>query len=215
MLTTATKYPFFDLSEIIPEANFPYKAYQSLKPVRTGNLIPDVNLSTQYSRWQNFYNGAPTHGPISLKHFYGKPLAIAFYSKHWGEYGIEQLKQLNAIQAEIKANGGNLLVITADGEDDEQLARITWEHSLSLNFYYDVDNEIAQKFRVYSENDPTWNTFSGIDVNIPLLAVYVIDTDRQIAFDHINRDLSNTFIADEMISAVYESALVNNRRRSA
>jgi peroxiredoxin len=215
MSTTTTKYPFFDLSEIIPELDFFDKTYQSLKPVRTGNLIPDVNLSTQYSRWQNFYNGAPTQGPISLKHLYGKPLAIAFYSKHWGEYGVDQLKQLNNIQSEIKANGGNLLIITADGEDDEQLARITWEHSLSLNFYQDINNEIAKKFRVYSENDPTWNRFSGIDVNIPLLAVYVIDTERQIAYDHINRDLSNTFIADELINAVYGSALINNRRRSA
>ena len=215
MLTTATKYPFFDLSEIIPEAKLSYKAYKSLKPVRTGNLIPDINLSTQYSRWQNFYNGAPTHGPISLKHLYGKPLAIAFYSKHWGEHGIDQLQQLNAIQNQIKANGGNLVIITTDGEDDQQLAHITWEHSLSLNFYYDIDNEIAQKFRVYSENDPTWNNFSGIDVNIPLLAVYVIDTDRQITFDHVNRDLSTPFFADDLISSVYESVLVNNRRRSA
>ncbi|MDB5004292.1 MAG: hypothetical protein JWQ34_2517 [Mucilaginibacter sp.] len=214
MLTTINKYPFFDLSEIIPDNDITYKSYKALKPVKTGNLIPDINLVTDYKRWKNFYNGAPTHGPISLKHLYGKPLTIAFYSKHWGEYGVEQLKQLNTIQSEIKANGGNLLVLTNEAGND-QLAKLTWEHSLSLNFYHDINNEIASKFRVYSENDPTWNRFSGIDVNIPLLAIYVIDTDRHIVYDHINRDLSNTFIADDIIAAVYNAALTTNHKKSA
>lgn len=214
MLASTNKYPFFDLSEIIPDNDLYYKTYKALKPVKTGNIIPDINLVTQYSRWKNFYNGAPTHGPISLKHLYGKPLAIAFYSKHWQERGIEKLKQLNAIQSEIKAHGGNLLIVTDEAED-EQLAKVTWEHNLSLNFYHDINNEIAEKFRVFSENDPTWNRFSGIDVNIPLLAIYVIDTDRHIIYDHIDRDLTSTFIADEVVAAVYGAALTNNRRRSA
>ncbi|MCC8426274.1 redoxin domain-containing protein [Mucilaginibacter sp. UR6-11] len=214
MLTTISKYPFFDLSEIIPENDLTYKTYQKLKPVKTGNLIPDINLVTDYKRWKNFYNGAPTHGPISLKHLYGKPLAIAFYSKHWRGRGIDQLKQLNALQNEIKANGGNLLILT-DEAGDEQLAKITWDNSLSLNFYHDINNEIAAKFRVYSDEDPTWNSFSGIDVNIPLLAVYVIDTDRHIVYDHIDRNLTDLFIADDLVNAVYEASLVHTRKKSA
>jgi peroxiredoxin len=209
-----SKYPYFDLSEIITDRDLAYKAYKPLKPVKTGNLIPDINLSTDYSRWQNFYNGAPTHGLISLKHLYGKPLAIAFYSKHWQGRGAEQLKQLNTIQSEIKANGGNLVIISAE-EQDEDLVKIAWENSLSLNFYHDIHNEIAEKFRVYSENDPTWGRFSGIDVNVPLLSVYVINTERQIVYDHVDRDLTSAFIADDVVAAVYEAALINNRRRSA
>lgn len=141
-------------------------------------------------------------------------MAIAFYSKHWQDRGIEQLKQLNAIQAEIKANGGNLLILT-DEAADEQLVRVTWEHSLSLNFYNDINNEIAEKFRVYSADDPTWNRFSGIDVNIPLLAVYVIDTERHIVYDHVDRDLSNSLVADDIIASIYEASLTNTRRKSA
>lgn len=214
MLTTISKYPFFDLSEIIPEPNFSYKPYKKLQPVKTGNLIPDINLVTDFKRWKNFYNGAPTHGSISLKHLYGKPLAIAFYSKHWKNRGVEQLKKLNAIQSEIKANGGNLLILT-DEASDEQLAKITWENNLSLNFYHDINNEIATQFRVYSEGDPTWNRFSGIDVNIPLLAIYVIDTERHVVFDHVDSDLSATLIADDIISSIYEASLTNTRRKSA
>jgi peroxiredoxin len=214
MLTTISKYPFFDLSEIIPEPDFSYKPYKKLQPVKTGNLIPDINLVTDFKRWKNFYNGAPTHGSISLKHLYGKPLAIAFYSKYWQDRGIEQLKQLNAIQTEIKANGGNLLILT-DATGDEQLDKITWDNNLSLNFYHDINNEIAEKFRVYSEDDPTWNRFSGIDVNIPLLAIYVIDTERHVIYDYVDRDLSNTFVADDLIASIYEASITNTRRKSA
>ncbi|MES2809314.1 MAG: redoxin domain-containing protein [Bacteroidota bacterium] len=214
MLTTINKYPFFDLSEIIADNDLAYKVYKKLNPVKAGNLIPDINLVTDYKRWKNFYNGAPTNGPVSLKHLFGKPLTVAFYSKHWGEHGVNQLIQLNGLQNEIKANGGNLLILT-DEINDKELANITWEHSLSLNFYYDVNNEIAKKFRVYSEQDPTWNTFSGIDVNIPRLAIYVIDTDRHIVYDHIDTTLEKKFIADDLINAVYGAALITIHKKSA
>jgi peroxiredoxin len=214
MLTTISKYPFFDLSEVFPENDLNYRVYKKLIPVKSGNLIPDINLSIDYKRWKNFYNGAQIQGPVSLKHFYGKPLTIAFYSKHWGEHGVNQLIQLNGLQNEITANGGNLLIFT-DEVDDKELAKVTGEHILSLNFYYDIGNEVATKFRVYSEEDPTWNTFPGIDNNVPLLAIYVIDTDRHIVYDYIDKTLEQKFIADELITAVYNAAVTDIRRKSA
>jgi peroxiredoxin len=213
MLTTINKYPYFDLSEIIIERDLSYKAYKALKPVKAGNYVPDIKLDTDYANWQNFYNGAPTPGHIATRQLLSKPLVISFYSKHWQDRGIDQLKQLNALQYEIKANGGNLVIINADGPN-EDLAKIAWEHNLSLNFYFDKDNKIAEKFRVYSEEDPTWNTFAGIDVNVPLLATYVVDTAKHIVFDHVDRNLTDTFVADEILTAVYHSAL-NNSRKSA
>jgi peroxiredoxin len=106
-------------------------------------------------------------------------------------------------------------LILTEETGDEQLATIAWEQCLSLNFYHDINNEIAEKFRVYSEKYPTWGTFSGIDVNIPLLAIYVIDTERHIVYDHVDRDLSNTFIADDIINAIYDASLTSNLRKSA
>src|SRR5476651_2627433 len=73
MLTTNNKYPFFDLSEIVPDNDIPFKPYQSLKPVKAGNYIPDLKFLNDYSRWQSFFNGAQTHGPISLRQLLNKP----------------------------------------------------------------------------------------------------------------------------------------------
>ena len=213
MLATIDKYPFFELSEIIPELNFEFKSYKALSPVKAGNYIPDFTLNAVYEHWQQFYNGAETHGPVLLRHLLNKPLVISFYSHHWKEAGLNQLKQLNNLQHEIRANGGNLLIV--NDEKDNGLQRVAWENSLSLSFYYDKNNEIAKKFRIYSEDNPAWNRFSGIDANVPLLATYIIDPSNQVVYDHVDPNFIDSFPAREIISAVYESALINNSRKSA
>lgn len=213
MLTAINKYPFFDITEIIADNDLEFKSYNPLFPVKTGNLIPDFSLNKAYTNWQQFYNGSETHGPVLLRHLLEKPLVISFYSHHWKDFGLEQLKNLNAIQHEIKASGGNLLVITSEREDGLQAK--AWEHNLSLNFYYDNDNAIARQFRVYEEDSPAWERFSGIDENAPLLATYVLDSYRQIVFDHVDLSFEAAFPAKEIISTVYVAALANNRKRSA
>lgn len=213
MLITNNKYPFFDLSEVVAEIDLPFKAYQPLKPVKPGNYIPDLKLYNTYSRWQQFFNGAETHGPIALRHLLNKPLVIAFYSHHWREQGFELLKQLNTIHNEIKASGGNLLIVSDERTDE--LETKAWENSLTLNFYHDEDKEIARLFRIYSENDPVWNRFSGIDVNVPLLATYIINPSKQVIYSHIDWDLLGNFQAEDIISSVYEAALIGGSKKSA
>jgi peroxiredoxin len=214
MSTTINKYPYFDLSEIVPDNDLAYKNYKPLQPVKAGNHIPGFTLSADFTRWKQFYNGAPTHGHALIKQLLNSPLVISFYSRHWNNYGLDQLKYLNAIQYEIRANGGNLLIINADNDDD-QLEKQVWENNLSLNFYQDKNNELAEKFRVYSEHDPTWNNYAGIDANVPLLATYVIDTAKHIVFDHIDKSLSGHFNANGLLAAVHEAAYLINRRHSA
>ncbi len=211
--TTNTKYPYFELIEIVPELEFGKRNYKPLNPVKAGNYVPAFNLTNTYDRWQQFYNGAETHGPVLLRSLLNKPLVISFYSHHWKNAGSEQLKQLNAINAEIKANGGNLLVINADKHDS--LQKLAWENSLSLNFYHDTNNEIAKKFRIYSDDNPTWNTFSGIDANVPLIATYVIDPSKQVLFSHIDHDLSGEVPLKDILTAVYGAALEVSTKRSA
>lgn len=200
-----TKYPYFDMSELSLNPDFVLKSYQSLKPIKAGNILPDFSLQKENAKWQQFFNGAEIHGPVLLRQLLNKPLVIGFYSNHWQSYGLDLLKQLNTIQHEIKANGGNLLIIST--EKEKKLEKLAWENSLSLSFYFDKDKEIAEKFRIYSEFDPIWNKFSGIDTNVPLLATYVISPSGQIEYDHIDLDFSKAFPAKEIISAVQRAGL--------
>ena len=208
-LTNATKYPYFDMSEITHESDLISKTYKSLSPIKAGNVLPDFSLQKENAKWQQFFNGAEVHGPVLLHQLFNKPLVIGFYSHHWQQFGLDMLQQLGVIQNEIKASGGNLFIISS--EKDRKLERIVWDHNLSLNFYFDQDKEIAEKFRIYSENDPIWNRFSGIDTNVPLLAIYVISSAGQIKYDHIDLDFSKAFPSKDIISAVQKAESLNKK----
>jgi peroxiredoxin len=204
----------FDFLEIITELEFTQKKYKPLKPLKTGNSIPALTLSKDYNTWRQFFNGSQVHGPILHRQLLSKPLVISFHSSKWGESGVARLKQLNNIQHEIKAAGANLLIITPD-EESKEFEKLVWDNSLSLSFYFDEHNSIAEKLRIFSDASPVWNTYSGIDANVPLLATYVIDTSNHILYDDIDHELLGRISAGDILDAVHASSLYLSNRRSA
>jgi peroxiredoxin len=194
------KYPQFDRLELDSGIEYTFKVRHSLKPVKKGDIAPDFVFEKEGARWQQFYNGVETHGPVLLRQLLNKTLVLAFYSGSWQDYGLHLLKQLNAIQPEIKANDAALLIISA--EKDNKLEKTAWDNNLSLSFYFDTTNAIAEGFGIYSENDPVWNRFSGIDTNVPLLATYLIAPYGRILYDHIDWDFSGSFPSNDVISSV-------------
>jgi peroxiredoxin len=210
-------FPYFDLSEIEPEQDLVFRSFNKAEPVGAGDILPDFSLEKEPGRWQQFFNGAETHGPVLFHQLLNKPLVIGFYSYHWQQYGIDLLKQLNSLQNEITANKASLLIISS--EKDRKLEKLVWDNNLSLNFYFDKDKQIAEKFRIYSDHDPIWNKFSGIDTNVPLLATYVVSASGQIEYDHIDPDFSKIFPTGQIIFALKNAGNQHNNiwnmRRSA
>ena len=205
-------FPYFDLSEIEPDQDLTFRSLQRSEPVRSGDILPDFSLEKDPGRWQQFFNGAETHGPVLFHHLLNKPLVIGFYSYHWQQYGIDLLKQLSSLQNDIVASKASLLIISP--EKDRKLEKLVWDNNLSLNFYFDKDKQIAEKFRIYSEHDPIWNKFSGINTNVPLLATYVVSASGQIEYDHIDPDFSKTFPKVEILSAVKKAGSQQNNIRN-
>jgi peroxiredoxin len=204
------KYPYFDKSEIIPDYELTFESYDVIKPLRAGDILPSFTLEKENARWQQFFGGAEVHGPVLFHHLLNKPLVIGFYSGHWQQHGLDLLRQLNTIQHDIKEIGGQLLIISS--EKERALEKIVWDNSMSLSFYFDRDREIAAKFRIYSESDPVWNKYSGVDTNVPLLAVFVISPAGQIEYDHVELDFSTALPAKDIISAVQSADTLNNKR---
>ncbi len=202
----------FELSEIIAELEIPVRKIKPLKPLKAGNSIYDLILLKDNINKQRFLKSAVTNSSVLLKQFSGKPLVICFYSSQWQKHGVHYLNQLNAIHAEIKALGANLLVVSPD-EGTQLLEQTIWDNSLSLNFYFDSDNAIARKFGIYSDEDPAWNNYPGIDVNVPLLAAYVLNADHQIVFDHIDRALEGADFSSGLLDVL--GAGVLQKRKSA
>jgi peroxiredoxin len=206
--------PAFDYNELIAELEIPFKKRQSVKPLKTGNYVYDFILEKENINRQLAFKNGETHSSVVLRKLAGKPLVISFYSSQWQEYRLSHLKQLNRLQNEIKALGANILIITPDAMD-QALTEIIWNHSLYLNFYYDQDNLIAKKFKVYSDQDPAWNRYPGIEVNIPLLATYILDTANQIIFDHVDQTLEEGVASDELFEVLHNGPVYELKSKSA
>ena len=194
------RFPYFDLSEIIPEPDPVFRSFRKSEPVRSGDVLPDFSLEKDACKWQQFSNGTEVQGPVLFHHLLNKPLVIGFYSYHWQQHGMDLLRHLDSIQNDITANQASLLIISS--EKDRRLEKLVWDNNLSLSFYFDEEKHIAEKFGIYSEHDPIWNKFSGVDTNVSLLATYVVSATGHIEFDHVDLDFSKQFPANEIISVV-------------
>ena len=204
----------FELSEIITELELPPTNYKPLKPLRLGNYIENFRLVKDNLNPWRFLSGAVPGGSILLRQVTGKPLVLSFYSSQWREHGLWHLKHLNSLQNEINALGANLVIITPD-EGNKYLEELIWNNSLSMNFYFDRGNGMAKKFGVYSDTDPAWNNYPGVEMNIPLLATYVLDTDYQVIFDHIDKDLQEPVSPDDLLYVLNPGSSYIYKRRSA
>lgn len=191
------KYPEFDNLELEREQDLTFHSWQGLKPVKTGEIVPDFIFEKDNYRWQQYHNGVETKALLTLRQLLNKTLILAFYSPAWQQHGLDVLKQLDSIGQQVRLNNANLLVIHA--EKGYMLEKIAWDNSLSLNFYFDPEHKIAESFGIYSENDPVWNKFSGIDNNVPLLATYVIASYGRILYDHVERNFSNGFPSENIV----------------
>ncbi len=181
MLNNNLKYPTFDTLEIITDLEYNPQTYTRLKPAKPGDFINGLSAANNRDKWhpffeENIYNQSGTSFSYTKK-----PLVLYFYSGQWGETGIAHLKQLNDLQQQVQYHYGNLLVITDNAADIKQAL---WDHSLSLQFYADSKYELAQLLGIYADNSPAWNRYAGVDQNVPLPSVYVLDSLRQVAFAH-------------------------------
>lgn len=162
------------------------------KPLAEGDLAPHFTFASQ--------NWLENHGltDISLRDLNQKPLVIVFYSVYWNGHGINLLKKMEKLQDKIGDTAG-ILVVTSEAR--KKLYKTIGEHHFSLNFYYDEGQALAEKFGIFSEDRPTWNLFSGIETNVPLLSSYVVGTSGQISFRHID-NFSSPFPEEDLLVAV-------------
>ncbi len=213
-ITLETTYPEFDLLEASIDRDLSYNNYQSLKPAKKGSLISNINFDFSYNNWVGFNNGIVNEAFVATKQVLGRPLVLSFYSNYWNGKGVDYLKQLSSLSKQVKSNGGNLVVVSAEAFS-EDLINLVFENNLTLSFYFDTNNRIADQFGVYSDNDPIWNWFSGIDNNVPLLSTFVISAEKNVIFDHNYRDYAETLPANELLNAVSDSAYMRKLLLSA
>jgi peroxiredoxin len=196
-------FPVFETLELTTEPEYNNQRYETLKPIKVGDKINGLTTYKGFKQQGGHFAKVMSRQSSSASQL-NKTQVLCFYSKHWGEAGLTHLKQLHAIRHEVKYHDANLLIIDADGEDSV-LKHTLCINNLQLPVYDDSNNMIAKLFNIYSEKSPAWSNYAGLDTNVPLPSVFVLDHYLQVVFDFSNQEIASDLPLQNIINAVYQA----------
>ena len=181
-------------------------------PLIKGNTIPGFYLHAEDGIARHLASGSLANELIiSVQDFLDcqQPLVLAFYNAQLEK--IPDIKALESLQADVQVMGGKLVVLT---NTPARYFKKAIRHKNSLTIFYDRDNAIAEQFGLYDAFNPLWQWVSGVEHDdLALPAYYVVTPDRQIAYHHIDYNLTSfkegistqPFVRD-LLTEVYRSS---------
>jgi peroxiredoxin len=182
------------------------------QPLRTGSHSPAFAFQADASILTGTLASIAQSGQIHLSDLVNyRPVVISFYSPHTHAYGERQIETLINLYAKIKALGGELLVITAESEENIQL--IASHYLLPFSLVQDTGNRIASQFGLFSAAHPVWDRIAGLEENVAIPATYVIAPGGQITFSFADVDFNKQLPVRPLLTAVYTAS--DNRIRKA
>ena len=208
----STRHRYADYLPLpLPERfNSPTFKRTKIAPLSAGNVTPEASLPRT-----QFINAGPLlqHAgeQTDIRSLAGRPLVVAFISFHWNGYAQKLLKELNSLYADNRIMGGELLVIS--DEDAAGFQSLTGKQAVPFSTVWDRQHKIASQFGIYSSTDPIWDRISGINADVPVPAVYVLDAAGKIAFDQVDHYFEKSIPARELLSAVYDAS--SHREKAA
>lgn len=188
---------------------YPYN-YQ---PLEAGKTAPSFFIHRHCGiTGDEFTHSFRNEALFSLTDFldYGHPLVIFFAGA--AARSLLQAKKLEALQESIQRQGGKLLILTPAAPKH---IRRQLSYSSPLTVFHDCDNEIAELFGLYNEQNPLWQWVSGIDEEEETLpAFYVVSPDTTIAYRYADfdftlyrsHDSSSLHFIEEMLDAVRQTS---------
>jgi peroxiredoxin len=204
-------YPVFDHLELTEALELTFESFKKLSPAKAGSVATDLQNAYHPGRWHKFFDEIILDTNSHAFRYEHKPLLLYFYEEDWAPVANEHLRQLNAIQNELRHWQINTLVITA--KSLQSFLDVTWADGLSLQVYEDTDNELAGLLGLHADDSPAWSQYAGIERNIALPGLYLLDGTRQIAFAHANEDILQTLPLQKLINEL--PAQEYEHRRSA
>lgn len=177
------------------------KSYQKIQPLKNRDTIPAIRINCELGVWQHLPSGLQAASSIYLHQLVQEgPLVISTYSPDWNEYGERHLQLLNSVYPRIRALGGNLLLLTT--EYFKNIVHTIQEYDLEFNILQDYENRISESLGVYSKYEPVWDRIAGISEDVPFAATFVVNADRRIVYDYVDRDFEFIVSDKEIEKAV-------------
>lgn len=187
------------------ESTAPHARPARVRPLRQGQPAPAFDLpGFEAGTWTGTLatlvqaDGSPTSREAVAK----RPLVVSFYCPCWGAYARPHLDMLKSHYPNIRALGGELLVLT--NESPVLIRRLVERQSLPFSLAHDAGNRIAKTFGVFSDTHPLWDRIAGISEDAYTPAVYVIDRRGRLVYDFVDENLDQRLEARPLLRAVHE-----------
>ena len=187
MSSHAHIYPSFDPLELSEAPEIAFTRFERLSPIQAGTVV--VGFGKSRNRRHHFFDEVIFSAQAFS--YARKPLLLYFYEYDWGIASRDHLKQLNAIQGEFPYKQINILVITA--RSLSQFRALSKAEGLHLEVYEDSNNELAGLLGLFAKQSPAWSRYTGIERNVALPGLYLLDQNRQVVFAYPNQNIHQEF----------------------
>lgn len=171
------------------------------KALKLGDSAPEVEVTI----------GGET---MPLSYVYGaRPLILKFYRGGWCGYCVNELKDLQEVNANVEKAGAQILAITPD--TDEMIAKTRETnglkgfdivsdkgHAIASKFglVYDLDSGVADQLKKQGIDLAAYQGDDKADLSIP--ATYVINKKGEVIFSYVDADYRNRATKDELFNAI-------------
>lgn len=173
---------------------------ERVKPLVTGDLAPFFRLVGAAGNWQTsvFAQKSAERTTSVIDLISDRPLVVSFYCPCWGRYARPYLDSLVQLNQDLLLAGAELVVFS--NESPRVLERQV--KGLDFRVAYDAESTVAQRFGIYSEDDPVWERVSGISDEAFTPALYVIGPNRQIAYHFLDENFDRSLDQDTIFNVV-------------
>ena len=138
--------------------------------------------------------------PVNLKQQLEKgPVVLVFYRGYWCPYCNKYLQKLEDSLSLINGKGASLITITP--EKPESIKKTIEKSKASYPVLYDEGLSIMKKYDVaFAVDEKTVDRYKGFGIdfnqvngsangaNLPVPAIYIINTDGKIVFRHFDKN---------------------------
>lgn len=181
-----------------------YDSPQSVKPIESGQRIPDGKLETLEGKTVRLMD------LVSVK-----PSVLIFYRGGWCPYCNLQMGQLVKIEPELMGMGYQVLAITPD--KPESLKASLEKHAINYTLLSDRTMELTREFGLaYRLDGQTLEKMKGFGVDLekstgnslhelPVPAAYVVDVKGTVHFVYYNPDFKVRVDPGDLIKAAKEA----------
>lgn len=181
-------------------AQTPEKA-EDINPLLIGEKIPHAILQDG--------NGQNININALLKN---KPSVLVFYRGGWCPYCNKQLSGLVKIEQDIIDMGYQIIAISPN--DHKNLQPAQKKDDMNYQLYSDSEGKLIQDMGLAFQTSSKMKSYiaekdqkGDISPVIPVPAVMVVNTDRQILFEYINPDYKKR-ISGDMLLAVLKTLVI-------